>query len=246
MWMIAWLLLQDSDLQRGLETTMKQSSYTFSIERPAAAGKKKKAKAAPEISGVFASGILYLKYGTTEIARSNDLTYVNLNGAGWKNFGEITPPKTGEDELSLAELVKIPSPHLLAKTLIGQIRKAVPEKKDDGTEFDGDISDTTARELAKEPWFAQGADKDLSQASGSMLVTVNKDHLITALQIDIEAKVMADDPKAPPPRRSGRHPRATAGHAGTEGSLSVRIKLNEFGSAKLSIPEDLQKKLKPK
>jgi hypothetical protein len=258
MW-ISMILLQDlADLHQSVENTGRQARYAFSYERAVGAGPKKKKDSAPAaaVTGVAAPGILYLKFGGLEVARGSEATMARADGGDWKPVQQILAelkkrdpaeaPAQGPD-VTLEELLKFPAPHTLVAGIYAQLKK--PAKKEGA--FEGELAESYARELVKKEWFAQGDDRDWSTLHGRLKISLAEENLIAGLQFDIEGDLVpenrGDAPRPSRPGRPNRPPRNPARAADRwnlpEGQAILRIAFEEYGTAKLPIPDDLAKRL---
>lgn len=245
------LLLQD--LQSSADNTAKQTSYAFSFDK---SGGKGKGRGAADIEGVYASGAVYLKSGTIELIRTSETTMVRLEGGDWKSFAEASAelkksqpkedpdPKKGRaapPELSLEDLSRIAAPHQLLHKIIAQMRKPTPSEENGATVVKGELSDTYSRDVLKTEWFRMGDERDWSEATGALAVT-HKEKLVSLIEFTMTGKLLPENPRNMP-RPNPNNPRQAGRMGLQDGNATLRIRLEDFGSAKLPIPDELVKKL---
>lgn len=245
---LATLLIQD--LQTAVENSSKQPAYSFSFDR---SGGRQRGRGPADVEGVFAGRAVYLKAGKIELIRTSEATLVRLDGGDWMAYAQAvselkkTEPKeadkgrNADPEVSLEDLSKIPAPHQLMTRLVAQMRKPASTDENGSTIVKGDLSESYSRDLVKTEWFRLGDERDWSEASGSLAVSF-KDKLVTLLEFTLSGKLLPENPRNLP-RQNPNNPRQ-AGRMGLQDTnVTLRIRLDEFGSAKLPLPDELLKKL---
>jgi len=247
--LLALAALQDptpADLAKATENTRKAKSYAFTLSRKD--GSRNSRNGPPDITGVFAAGALYIKYGEIELAFGAGGTLARVGGGDWGGVAEAkakvkameTPPP-----LFIDELLKLAPPHTIVERFLSYAPKAAGRTQSPGQVFEGPIAAGTAQKLQDEIWFRQGDDRELTSPEGTGRAAIDGDKRVAGLEFALKGRLMPgtgrQGQRPPGGRQPPQNPRQAQGYNTPEMTFTLQVTLEKFDKAEL--PADVAKRL---
>lgn len=238
---LALALCQDptlSELAKAVENTRRPKAYSFTISRRE--GARTRRDGPPDIQGVFASGVLYLRYGDLEVAKGLFGALARVGGSGdWVSVSAArarAKSMTEPPPLEIDELLKVPAPHVLSERFLSLVPRPTAAR---GSAFEGPIAQTAAGRLQDEVWFHLGDDREVVSPEGTGRAEIGGDQRIARLEFVLKGRLLPGSGRGrrPPSRQPPQNPRQGRGYDTPEATIAVQVSFDQFEKAEL--PADL-------
>jgi hypothetical protein len=226
-----------ADLAKAVENARRPKAYSFVISRRD--GSRNRRDGPPDIQGVFAAGVLYLKYGDVEVAQGLFGALARVGGSGdWASVSAARAQLKAMAEppaLELDELLKVPAPHVLVE----RFQSLVPRPAGRGSAFEGPIAQTAAGRLQDEVWFHLGDDREIMSPVGTGRAEIGGEQRIARLEFSLKGRLLpgSGQGRRPPSRQPPQNPRQGRGYDTPEMTFTVQVAFDKFDKAEL--PADL-------